>query len=226
MKLSELIVRVKLDVPSIGVTGMTNVQLTVLLNQGCDEVNLIAKIYKGYTDFDTVANQEEYALSVVAPKYLGISKAGVWVKDANGNLSEVFPRTEDYMNEFIPNWRSISGASFPEWYWQDVDIVRFYPVINTATTAGVRIYHLKKSNPMSNDDHYPWSGDTVEIGALRPMDDTLIDFVRWKLSPAKGEGEGKESYTREDFLMTVRRAAQQVKRRPDLTIDHDYRIRL
>lgn len=221
MKLSELLVRVNLAVPNIKTTGISDDEITTLLNQACDEVNLLGKFYQGYTDFDIVSGTFIYNLSTVCPNYLGMSKKPLLIKDGDRNWTQIIPKTAFWIESFIPNWRDASSADIAQYYWIEGDELGIYPPIDEARTDSGRLYHLKKATAMSNNDHYPWSGATTEISAFKPLDHALIAFCMWKLGATLNE-KTQERYSWEEFLKEVQRGMRQVLRRPDLTSDPGY----
>lgn len=228
MKLSEFKFRVKAQTPNIGVSGATDQQICDLLNQACDQINLLTKVYKGttggYTDFAVVADQQIYSLSSIAPTYLGMGKEGLYFKDSNGEWISIIPKTKAWIDERFPGWLNASSVDVPTYYWVDGDELGFYPAPNTSLSAGARIYHLKKCTPMDNDDNYPWTNLTTELTALRAMDDAIIAYARWKLSPAIGANFDSDLTYRE-YMIEVQKGVRLIRRRPDLTIDSDYVMR-
>ena len=221
MKQSEAIFRLKLQVPNIKESGITDTELASLLKQGCDKVNVLARVYAGYTDFNISANQSIYDLSTVAPTYLGMDKKVVYFKDSNNQWQDVVPKTKKWIETVYPNYLNASSQSIPQWYWVEGNEIGFYAPPSTSKTAGARLYHLKKATVTSNADHYLWTGNSTEITALIPLDDAVIAYVRWKLSPSVGAVTDADLRWQE-FLKEVQIGAAQIKRRPDLTADRGY----
>ncbi len=224
MKLSELIQRIRLQVPNIDQTGISDTYLATLLNQACNQVNLLTKVYKTYTDFNIVADQRIYNLSTYVPLYLGTDKRGFFFKDSSGNWDDVIPKTESWLSERYPDYLNASSTAIPRWVWIEGDELGLYPPPTTAYRNGARLYHLQKANDMSNGDDYPWSGNSTEITALIPLDDALVAYCRFKISPAFGVVVDQQALEAE-FIREAKKGAQQVKRRRDLTNDSDYRMR-
>ena len=223
MKQSEFLFRLKLQIPNIKETGITDNQIVDLLSQAVDQVNLLTKVYKTYTDFSIVADQQIYNLSTIVPSYLGIDKKVIFLKDTNAEWQPLFPKTKDWISKIYRQWLNAESVTLPNWYWLDGDELGFYPPPDTAYTNGGRIYHFKKSTAMSNNDHYPWTGSTTQITAFIPLDDAIIAYVRWKLSPAIGAVTDADLRYQE-FIAECKKGAQQIKRRPDLTTDSQYGI--
>ena len=78
---------------------------------------------------------------------------------------------------------------------------------------------------MSSGDHYPFTGSSTEITALTPLDDAIVAYARWKLSPAVGAVTDAD-LREQEFLKECRKGAMQIKRRPDLTSDSTFSINL
>ena len=225
MKLSEFIKRVKLAVPNTNQTGIEDDYITTLLNAGCDKVNLLTKVYKGYTDFNIVAEQRLYDFATYVPTYLGTAKKGLFFKDSDGNWQDIIPKTEAWLSEIYPDYLNSTSTSIPTWFYIEPTELGFHPPPSTAYAGGARLYHLKKANKMSGDDDFPFSGNTTEITALSALDDAIIAFCVWKLSPSFGQISDQDLRYRE-FILECKQAAKQIKRRRDLTGDSGYRMRL
>ncbi len=221
MKLSELRTRVKIQTPNI--SGVDDDAINSLINKGCDEVNLYCKVYKGYTDFNIVANQMIYQLSVVAPFFLGMDNKVVYFKDANGQWQDLIPKTKVWIQKYYPDFLNVSSVAVPQWYFQEADELGFYQPPSTSLANGARVYHLKRRTDMGSDDAYPFSGGATEITALSPCDDAIIAYCRWKLSPAVGAVTDTD-LRKAEFIAECARASKQIKRRPDIAIDHGFSI--
>jgi len=222
MKLSRLIARVKVECPNIGT--INDDEITAILNEGCDDINARIKIYKTYTDFNIVAEQQTYELSLVIPNYLCMDKKSVFLQDDSGNWQIVYPKTKDWISQVYPNWMNASSG-FPKWYWLEGDEIGFHNKPDTSVTNGGRVFHLKKRVDMSNNDHYPWIGSTRELTAFRPADGALIAYAKWKLSPAVGAVTDADLRYRE-YLGECRKAAKQIKGRPDISTDTSFSVKI
>jgi len=225
MKLSEFIKRVKLAVPNTNQTGISNEYIATLLNAGCDKANLLTKVYKGYTDFNIVAEQRLYDFATYVPTYLGTAKKGLFFKDTNDKWQDIIPKTEAWISEIYPDYLNSTSTGIPQWFFIEPTELGFEPPPSTTKASGARLYHLKKANEMSGDDDYPFSGSSVEINALLPLDDCIIAYVVWKLSPSFGVVSDIDTRYRE-FVTECKTAAKQIKRRRDLTTDSCYKMRL
>lgn len=223
MNLGSIRSRVKLQVPNFNQTGLTDPDLNNLINEGCNEVNFYCKFYRGYTEFNVIAEQRIYNLSENITDYLGTDKRKLYFKDSNDNWQDVIPKTEAWIAKIYPDYLNATSVALPEWYHIDGDELGFYPPPSTSKTNGIRLYHLKKANAMSSDDHYPYSGTDTEITAFSPAYDAIIAYCKWKLSPAFGANTDQDLRYQE-FLIECRRASQQIRRRLDLKNETSYRM--
>lgn len=216
MKLSELITRCKIKIPNLKISGINDDDLTVIINEGVREVNLLTQVYRGYTDFNVVANKQSYSLAIIAPTFLQIVTAGLWVCTSGlpADLKRVIPRTEEWLNKRTPNWRAASAATLPQYYYQSGDDLVMYPAMNAAITTGGRIHHTLVPTPMSNGNHYPFSGTTTQITQLLPLDKAIVEYVRKELAPTFNEKTG-EDISEKRFYAQCLLAKRQVKARPD-----------
>lgn len=225
MKQSEFLFRLKLEIPNMKESGITDNELVTLINQGVNQTNLIAKVYKGYTDFNVVAEQQIYELSTVAPTFLGMSALPLKFLDSNSQYQKIYPKTKEWIENIDPDWENADSTALPTFYWVEGNDLGFYQKPSTSRTNGARLYHLKKGTPMSNDDHYPFTGSTTEITAFIPLDDAIIAYVRWKLSPAIGAVTDADLRKRE-FLEECAKGLRQIKRRPDITSDSTFKVNI
>lgn len=225
MTLGQFIERIKLQVPNLGSTGVTDEYLTTLLNSAVNAVNALCKFYDGYTDFDIEAEKSTYDLSLIVPTFLGRDKRGLFFKDSDGKWQDVIPKTEPWLSETHPDYLNASSVEIPDYYFIKGNTLGFYPPPSTSRSAGARLYHLKTGNPMTDASHYPFSGTTSEITAFLPADDAILCWCRWKLKPAYGATTDQDLMYRE-FLLECQKAASQIRRSPDLSHDSSYGIKL
>ena len=147
MKLSELIYRVQLHVPNIKESGISTTQIETLLNQACNQINLIAKVYKGltggYTDFNIVANQQFYSLASNVTTYLGMAKEGMYFYTSDSEWKKVYPKTKAWLDKSFPNWLNADAVEIPQYYAIEGDELFLYPKCEDSRTNGARLFHLK-----------------------------------------------------------------------------------
>ena len=224
MKLSEFRIRCKIKIPSLKTTGITDEELDVIINDGVRQVNLLAKVYRGYTDFSIVADQSLYVLSTIAPTFQQMVTAGLWAKESSSSdLVRVIPRTVEWLNKRLPSWRSAASGSIAQYYYHVGNDLMIYPAMDTAVANGGRLHHLILPTNMGSGDHYPFTGSTVEITGFRPLDNAIIEYVRWQLAPSLDKETGEDrSYPL--FLQMVNLGKLQIKAKPDAVNYYDTAI--
>jgi len=223
MKLSELIKRIRFQVPNMDTTAYTDTDLMELLNQACNKTNLLVKVYKGYTDFNIEADKRVYSLGVIAPKFLGPDKRGLYFLNDNDKYDQPTSKTEEWIAKHYPGYLNAESVGVPTYYWTEGDELGFYPPPSTAYALGCRIYHLQKATEMSSDEHYPFIGSTTEISSFIALDDALIAYCRWKMVPSFGKVTDQDLRYRE-YLGECKKGARFIKRRPDIANSVDYGI--
>lgn len=222
MTCGEMIARIRRQLPAATVESISDDDIRTELNIGVNEANRWTQVYKGYTEFSFVPEQQIYSLSEYVPDYLGITKTGVWWQDASEKFQFRVSKTIKWLDLHIPNWRD-AGSGQPFWYWIDGDELGFYQKPSTAYT--VRMYHLKKATSMDNNNNYPWKNTTTEVTAFQGIDDAIIAYARMRLSPAVGK-DGNENPLYQEFIREINKARQQIRRRKDLMADLDTYERL
>jgi hypothetical protein len=224
MKLTNFLDRIKLQNPNLGTQGITDLVLTVMLNQAVDQTNILAQVYKTFTDFNIEANKALYELSTIAPLFLGTDKRRTRFKNSDDEWTDLIPKTEKWISEQYPDYLDAGSVDIPDYYCTEGNELRLYPPPKTAYTNGGRLFHLRKSVEMLNNDHYPWTGSSVEITAFIPLDDAILAYVRWKLSPQFGNVSDVDLRYRE-FVSECAKGAEKIKTRRDLTSDIDYGLK-
>lgn len=219
MTAGQFIQRVRRMLPSLTVESCPDQVILDELNHGCDEVNMMAQSYHGYTEFSSVPNQQIYSISANVPNYLGIKKNGVWWYTTANKSWYLYPKSLKWLDLNIRNWRDSAAGVNPTWYWIEDDDLGLFP--KPSGTNTIRLYHLVKATPMDNLNNYPWKNSTIEDLALRPFDNALVAYARWALSPAAAQ-PSKEDPLYARFLAEVNKARSQANRRPDFTSDFDY----
>lgn len=221
MQLSAFLTRCKVKIPSIKATGISDIDLTSIINEAVTEVNIITKVYRGYTNFNLVSGQSVYLLSTYVPTFQQIVTAGLWMTTTGlaTDLGRVIPRTEEWLNKRLPSWRSANTSTRPQYYYQSGDNLVIYPPVNANIVNGGRLHHLILPTPMTGNA-YPFTGSAVEITALRPLDKAIVEYVRWTLDPALALDNGEDAgYLR--FLTLCQKAQRQIKAKPDAVNYYD-----
>lgn len=228
MMLSEMIIRVRQQIPASGSTGdMQDVTIQNVLNQGVVKVNLSARCYKAEVKVSNVPGQQTYSLSAICPGFLSMEKSGVWWFDANGFSQLMWPKTKRWLDNFLVNWRDQDPTTVPTWYWHDGDELGFQPASTQQSSNAnkdFRIQYLLRPTPMGGNNNYPWTNGTTELTALACFDDAIIAYAVSKLAPAVMDKEGRNYYD-EQFKSELKIGMAQVKRQLDMTTNFDYYIR-
>jgi len=214
MNLGDLKQRCKLKLPNIGQTGVGDAYLVELLNQACDRCNEVGKFYYEESYFNVVADQSKYPLSENVTDYLGMGKVPLYFKLSSGDWKQVYPKTEAYIQRTFPDYLNADSVTQPQYYYLDGDNIVLYPPADTARDNALMLKHLKASTPMSNDNHYPFTGTTTEITAFKPMEEAIVAFVKWQIEPSYGKVSDTD-LGEQRFNSEVRKAKRKIKRRPD-----------
>ncbi len=217
MTLNQMIFRFRVMVPDAKASVISDADITTMLNEGVDKVNLIAKIFKGSVTFNMTINDPDYNLSTVASRFLAPDKVPARYLTSDSKYKKIWPKTRNWIERKIENWLD-ANAGEPQYYWFDGDEFWVHPKPSATRTNGFKLYGLLSAVPMDSGDNYPWTNTTSEIKAFRPMDLAIIAYARWQISPALvKDALGKLDY--EGFLEEVNRGMRQVKRRPDIMTD-------
>lgn len=224
MNLTNLRKRFRLHVPSAKVSSVSDDRVDLLLNEGVNEVNLIAQVYKTPNDnpseFTSVVGKQVYKFSEEITDYLGISKGGVWITDDNGNYFELIPKTKEWFDDHLDNYWDNSNA-IPQYYYIDGDDLVFDSPFSAART--VRIYHLKLATDMDNGNNFPWTNTTTEITAFRPLDKAIVAYAVWQIQPSLGKSAQIQQKEIE-FNRAIQLGMRRVRRRRDFTSHESTRM--
>lgn len=215
MNRGQLRTRFRLLEPNAKLSVLSNAKLQLLLDEGVEEVNQIAKIYKGFTDKDGTIGKQTYSLADDFPNFSGMDKGGVWVDDDNSKKFRMIPKTREWFDDNFSNWWEASNA-YPQYYFQEGDDLTFNTPFDSARE--IRVWHLLKTTSMSSDSNHPWNNSATQIQALRPLDNAIIAYAIREVQRSLGK---KGDYVARDaeFQAKVRRGMIRVRRRPDLTSD-------
>jgi hypothetical protein len=225
MNLPSFLTRCKVKIPAVKASGLADADLTNIINEAVVEVNLITKVYRGYTDFNIVNGLSTYPLSQYVPLFQQMVTAGLWVS-MNGNppadLVRVIPRTEEWLNKRLPSWRQALPSTLAQYYYQSADNLQVYPPMNANIVKGARLHHTILPTPMAGNA-FPFTGTDVEITALRPLDKAIVEYVRWTLDPALAMVNGEDQgYMR--FISFCQTAMKQIKAKPDAINYYDVAV--
>jgi len=215
MNRGQLKARFKLLVPSAKKSAVPTATLELLLDEGVEQVNQVAKIFKIETDFNSEVGKQTYKLSEDVPNYSGIAKGGVWIDDSNSKAVRAFPKTREWFDDNFQNWWEASNA-IPQYYFIEGDDLTFETPYSAV--RNIRIWHLRKTVSMSSDTRFPWSNGSIEIVAFRPLDNAIVAYAIREVQHAlgkSGDWAAKNAEYRAKLILGMRR----VRRRPDFLSD-------
>jgi hypothetical protein len=192
------------------------------LDEGVKDIASYTLCLKSNKKFDVVANQAEYNLSVEISDYLAVDKSGLWWNNGT-TFKPVNPRTLKWLDINVPNWRNRSSGS-PLNYSIDADILTVSPPPETALTDGFWLYYGKKPTPMTENDHYPFSGSTTEFTHLSIFDFAIILFVKMRLEPMLNKN-ADANLSRQEYLQEREEKKNLFYRRKDISSDNDTRMK-
>ena len=139
MTLNQLIQRFRIQVPDAKKTVISDANVTTMLNEGVDKVNLISKIYKGSVYFDMTIAVQNYSLSVVAPRFVVPDKSPARYLTSGSTYKRIFPKTRTWMDRRCENWLD-AVAGDPQYYWFDGDEFWCHPKPSATRTDGFKLY--------------------------------------------------------------------------------------
>ncbi len=176
-----------------GSKGIDNATFDLILNEGVNDVNTFVVCFKSNGKFNVTAGQSEYNLSIVLTNYLTPDKSCLWWN--NGTMwKPVYPRTLKWLDENVPNWRSL-GNGTPLYYSVDGDVLTVSPPPQTTLASGFWFYYGKKATPMTQENHFPFSGTAVEFTHLSMFNMAIIKYLKWVLDPMLNkDGDANLSY--------------------------------
>lgn len=204
-------------VPGAKISVITNTILNLLINKGVDDVNEAGSLYPGDKKFDITADTADYNLNTILGDFLELDKPGIWWNEgtaASPNWIQLRPTTIKHLDEFKRNWRD-GGSEDPFNYFVRGSTLTLEPKPDTTLTEGLWAYYIKTATVMTAGTQYPFSGSTTEITWLRPVDDAIIDYVRWKLSRPLGK-TATGVITRKEYEETRDEKISLIGRRRDI----------
>ncbi len=218
MTLENLRALIRLYVSAAKVSAIPDATLDIIINKGVADLNEIGMILKSEKTFDVVADQLRYSLSTNIPDFLTPDKGGLWWNSgtaASPDWKELYPRTKKWLDTYRKDWR-VSSSGDDQYYAVEPTELIIFPVSGTALTDGFWMMYIAKSVDMTLGTHYPFSGSTTEITSLAPLDDAIIDYVRWKLAEPIGKDK-KGIITEAAYLKSRKEKLRLVKKRVDIS---------
>lgn len=228
MNLGDLKTIIRSMVPSANKNAVGDTVLLMLINKGVREVNIMTSAYVGEKYFNVRSGVKTYNIRDDVDDFVGIGPGGLWMNKgsvASPNWRQLDGVTRDHLNSKFPNWPNASSGTPLKYFVKSGQLV-VYPANSAALTNGFWLPdYVKKPVDMTNDAHYPFSGSAEELSDLEPLDDAIIDYVRWHLKHSVGSDQ-KGLITRQEFEATVRERKLVINRRPDIPKSNaNYRMR-
>jgi len=141
----------------------------------------------------------------------------MWIYNVSSTKwTQLDPTTIPYLNQHFPNWLN-NDSSLPRRYSLDGDIITLNPKASStyAGTNYLKLFYFKRSIDMSDDSHYPFSGSTTQYPHLAAYEETLVDYVRYRVKKIlKKDASAEEAKTM--FYSKCTDIKTKLKYRPDL----------
>lgn len=224
MKRGDLKQLIRAYVPSAKVAVISDTLLNMIVKRGVDDVNEYGGFLLGSGFISVVAGTQSYEIFSSIEDFYAMGKSAVWWY--NGiEWRELVPKTRKTMNEDYPYWRD-AEAGTPIAYFVENGILTVHPKPLTSQVNGFRIDdYIKAAAEMDSDDDYPFSGSTTEMINLRPLDDAIIDYCRWKLALPLGKEDKAGVISQSDYEKVRYEKSLRVNTRNDIIFHRHYRMR-
>lgn len=210
----------RLLLQNIKANQLSNTDLDTVIKAGVVQVAAdIAPLVKD-TYFNVSANTREYDIASNVPDYLGVTEVGLWWNSGTAdspNWKQLRPKTKKWLDVNIVNWRD-SASGDPEYYYIEGAFIGTHPKPNTALTNGFRLNHVYRPTVMTNGSDYAFEG-AVQIPNLEMLDDCILAYVKWKLTPVSGEQMLENPYEAA-YDREIERKKSILNRRPDISNDN------
>ena len=216
MILSDILSLARLYVPEVDSTVISDVNVTIILNQAAQKFVYLSEALPSSTLFNAVASQQGYNLSTYVTTYAKPRPEGLWWYDsANSTWTQLKARTIKWLDENFPKWRD-QAAGNPQYYSIDGDEITVHPKPNTSYTNGFKLYHFKVSVDMIAG-YYPFSGsNSVRYPFLNNYEEDLIDYYKYRAKQIMGYGDQAQEAL-DMFTNKALKAKSELLARPDLT---------
>lgn len=230
MKLGDFKTFIRSMVPSANKSAVNDTFLEMLINKGVREVNILTAAFVGDAYFDISEDIKTYNLrdEVEDNDFVGIGPSGLWMNKGSAsspNWRQLDGVTRAFIDEKYPNWINASSGN-PLMYFVKSGQLVVYPANDADLTDGFWLPdYVKKAVDMTNDEHYPFTGSDNKLADLEPLDDAIIDYVRWHLKHSVGSDQ-KGIITRQEFEACVQKRKRVINNRPDIAkTNHNFRMR-
>lgn len=158
------------------------------------KVNFNAAVFSGF-------GAATYNLNTVAPGFLVPDRQGLWWNSGTVSVpawKEILPKTEDWMNEYIRNWRDQSAGE-PQYWWTKFNNLYVWPGPTAALTSGFE-FNYGAAPHDADDDEYYFYGETLYPN-FELLDEAIMLFFKWKALGALGKEDNyqlaENAYKRE-----------------------------
>jgi len=219
MTLGEFRTIIRVLVPSANKGAVSNTTMDLLINSGVRLVNTMAKAYRGEEYFNVEDEVNSYNLRDINSNFTLIGKGGLWMNKgtaASPQWKKLDAVDRAYLDRKFPNWMN-QDSSVPLYYIVEAGKIIVHPSPNADLTDGFWMPDFViKPTKMTANTHYPFTGTTEEISDLEPLDDVIVDYVRWHLKHSVGR-EQSGLVTRKEFEIELLRKIKTVNRRPDIS---------
>ena len=212
---------------------ISNQVLELIINEGTKDVAFRTKCLQEDSKFDVVADQYQYVLSdstETVENYLFPDKSGLWWNAgsaASPDWQKLSPRTLEWLDENIPNWRAASSSN-PKYYAVQGENLVLHPTPDTSLTDGFWFYFIKYPSTMTAAANYPFMYGTSEMTHLACLSDSIIKYARYKmLEMMKAELEIKEDTiiaAEKVYKSEVYEKTRMLMERPDVQADRDVKF--
>ena len=219
MNLTNLKILARAFVPQAKLQAIDDATLVLILNEGTLDVGLKGSVLKTNLKFNITADQQEYELRLIAPRYLAVDKSGVYFY-SGANWKKLYPKTLEWLDENIQNWRD-AAAGEPIYYYINSDILGFYPKPATSVTSGAWIYYVKRPIPMPNSSpgsEFPFE-ETTEMAQYAPYSDSVLDYWIWRARRILNFSAGDVQAAKQEYIAGIIEKNAQLNKRVDITYD-------
>lgn len=218
MNLNNFKIFIRSMVPSANKGAVNDTLLEMLINKGVREVNILTSAYIDEAYFNIQADVKIYNIRDEAADFVGIGPSGIWMNKgsaASTDWRQLDGVTRDYLDKMYPNWINASSGTPLKYSVKSGQFI-IYPANDEDLTNGFWLPdYVKKSNDMTDDTHFPFTGSEDELTDLEPLDDAIIDYVRWHLKHSVGSDQ-EGLVTRAEFEKVVKERKRVINQRPDI----------
>lgn len=201
--------------PGMKSKTMKNNILELIINQAVDDINAYVGALNTNKKFNVTAESGEIILSTAIGDYLRPDKPGLFWNDGS-NWRRLYPRTRKYLDRRYPYWRDDSSGD-PLRYFIENNILTLHPAPDTTLSEGLWLHYIQKATPMTNDEHYPFSGSAVEYAHLSIFDDAILEYAEWKITSKILNKKAQALVLKKDYKEEREEKMRLLGQRPDIS---------